>query len=280
VIGAGPPSVYLALLRAQLSAQLVFTAQGELTFDAHGAFERSATLRAGLRRMLRQADVVTACSAYVLRDLERFGQVRGPTYVIANGVELSDFPLVCSPSEGGGYVLAVGRLVPQKGFDTLLEAFVADGLKRWTLLFAGDGIDRHKLEARARELGLAARVRFLGSVDRSQLAELLRGAHAFAFPSRGEGFGIALLEAMAAGVPAVATTAGGVPEFARDGENALLVPPDNPAALAQALERLTTDLQLRERIVLGGKKTAAEFAWTVIASRYEQVYLPAGGRIR
>lgn len=79
VIGAGPPSVYLATFHAWLGARLVFTAQGELTFDAHGVFERSATLRAGLRRVLREADAVTACSAFVMRDLEDVQKIRVPS---------------------------------------------------------------------------------------------------------------------------------------------------------------------------------------------------------
>ena len=106
---------------------------------------------------------------------------------------------------------------------------------------------------------------------------LMRGAHAFAFPSRGEPFGIALLEAMAAGVPAVATAAGGVPEFATDEINALLVPPDDIGALTSALERIACDVQLRLRLVAEGMRTAGELAWSRIAQLYEAVYLEAQG---
>jgi glycosyltransferase involved in cell wall biosynthesis len=82
---------------------------------------------------------------------------------------------------------------------------------------------------------------------------------------------------MAAGVPAVATAAGGVPEFARDGENALLVPSDDPKSLAEALAWLIADTQLRERLSRGGRKTAADLAWSEIAYRYEQIYIAIGG---
>lgn len=274
VIGAGPPAVYLAMLRARLQARLVFTAQGELTFDAQGVFERSASLRAGLRRMLRHADAVTACSAYVMRDLEAFGEIRCPAYVVPNGVDPDDFATAPSaPEEVEGYVLGVGRLAPQKGFDVLLEAFASDVLTDSTLVLAGEGMERQKLEARAAELGVVSRVRFLGSVERARLPQLFRGASVFAFPSRGEAFGIALLEAMAAGVPAVAAAAGGIPEFVRDGQNALLVPPDDAPALAEAIARLASDAELRKRLTVGGRKTARELTWRRIADRYESIYL-------
>jgi glycogen(starch) synthase len=273
VIGAGPPSVYLATFHGVLRARLLFTAQGELTFDPHGVFQHSATLRAGLRLVLREAHAVTACSAFVMRDIEGIETIRSPSYVIPNGVEPSEFVDASSEEDLGSYILGVGRLVPQKGFDLLVDALAFGVLSDLNLVLAGDGFERTRLEGRAAELGLRSRVRFLGSVDRSRLARLLRGARVFAFPSRGEPFGIALLEAMAAGVPAVATAAGGVPEFARDGENALLVQPESAEALATAIARVAADEPLRNRISVGGRKTAAELTWSRIAARYEAVYL-------
>jgi glycogen(starch) synthase len=272
VVGAGPQSVYIAGLGAVIGAKVVFTAQGELTFDAHGVFESSASLRAGLRRMLRNADAVTACSAFVLRDLERFENVGGASQVIPNGVDPDEFADAVPERGFGAYVLAVGRLVPQKGFDVLVTAFASESLSALNLVIAGGGFEQTRLEALASELGISSRVHIVGSVDRSRLAQLLRGAQAFAFPSRGEAFGIALLEAMAAGVASVAAAAGGVPELARDGENALVVQPDDAEALASALARLTRDERVRRRLIAGGRATAAELAWTRVAGQYEDVY--------
>ena len=82
VVGAGPQSAYLALVARPLGSALVFTGQGELTFDAANIFARSVSLRAGLRRMLRTADAVTACSAFVLRDLHAFGGEHAPSQVV------------------------------------------------------------------------------------------------------------------------------------------------------------------------------------------------------
>src|SRR5919204_2731654 len=141
VIGAGPPSAYVAALHAWLRPPLVFTAQGELTFDAYGVFARSATLLAGLRRILRRADTVTACSAFVMRDLEKLEEIRGPSYVIPNGVEPRDFESVDPDEDFDPYVLGLGRLVPQKGFDLLIDAFAAEEFAEFNLVLAGDGFE-------------------------------------------------------------------------------------------------------------------------------------------
>ena len=275
-IGAGPQAAYVAVLRPLLRARLVFTAQGELTFDAQDVFARSTSLRGGLRRILRAADAVTACSAYVLRDLTDFAAIRGPSWVVPNGVEPADFAQARPESRERPYVLAVGRLVPQKGLDVLIEAFATSALADLDLVIAGDGPERERLRERAAQLRLAQRVHLAGAVDRAGIASLLAGARAFALPSRGEPFGIALLEAMAAGVPAVATRAGGVPEFARDGENALLVRVDDPQELAAALDRVDMNAEVREALVRGGRATADELRWERIARRYLQIYAAAG----
>lgn len=275
VIGAGPQSVYLALLTHLAGPRLVFTAQGELTFDAEDVFKRSMLLRAGLRRILRAADAVTACSAFVLRDLEGFASIRSAAQVVPNGVNPSEFDDVRPADVDAPYVLAVGRLVPQKGFDVLLDALTDRRLCGLQLVLAGDGPMRAALEEQAHRIGIASNVQFVGSVGRAEVARLLRGASAFAFPSRGEPFGIALLEAMAAGVPAVATNAGGIPEFATDGENALLVDPGRSSPLADAIARLWRDEELRSRLALAGEETARGLSWERISRRYEDIYAAA-----
>ena len=275
VIGAGPQSVYLSVLARLSGAPVVFTAQGELTFDAQRVFDRSITLRAGLRRILRIADAVTACSEFVLRDLLSFGDLRSRPVIVPNGVSPSDF---AAPSSDGAlpratpYVLGMGRLVAQKGFDVLIEAAASELLADLNVVLAGEGPERRHLEKRARELGIAHRVSFFGAANRHEVVTLLRGARVFAFPSRGEPFGIALLEAMAAGTPSIATSAGGVVEFAHDGVNALLFPPDDVDRLATGIHRLATEEGLRRQLVRGGIRTADELSWSRIAQRYEQIY--------
>ncbi len=123
VIGAGPQGVYIGALAPLLGTRIVFTAQGELTFDADEVFRHSVVLRSGLRRLLRVADAVTACSEFVLDELEVFRPGVGGV-VVPNGVNPEDFRASGS-REGDPYILGVGRLVPQKGFDVLIRAFAS-----------------------------------------------------------------------------------------------------------------------------------------------------------
>lgn len=271
VVGAGPNAVYAAALQPLLGARIVVTLHGEFRADPHRSFERSSSLRYGLRRLLARADAVTACSRFVLDELQRGGlAARADAEVIPNGVNLDEF----DQGTDEGYVLTAGRLVEQKGLDTLVRAYAAaaPSLGGRKLVLAGDGPERGRLESLAGSLGLNGNVVFLGSVGRDRVAELLRGADVFAFPSRYEAFGVALLEAMAAGVPVVAARAGGIPEFAVDGENALLVPPDDEHALAAALTRLAGDKELAGRLAVGARAQAERHAWETVAARYESVY--------
>jgi glycosyltransferase involved in cell wall biosynthesis len=144
---------------------------------------------------------------------------------------------------GERVVLAVGRLSAEKAHADLLSAFrllpeAAPGVKA-KLLIVGDGPERARLEAAAASHGLSGRVLFIGQV--SDVRPYYAAADALALPSHTEGSPYVLLEAMAAGLPVVATSVGGVPEMVADGESALLVPARDPRAMAAALARVLTD---------------------------------------
>lgn len=149
-----------------------------------------------------------------------------------------------SISEDTLLVGAVGRLHPQKGLSDLLVAIaqVRAQVSPIRLLLVGDGELRSELEAQARLLGLSDIVTFAGI--RMDVPEILAALYVFAFPSLWEGLPLAVLEAMAAGLPVVATRVGGIPEVVEDGVTGLLVPPRAPEALAEAIIAL---LQDRER---------------------------------
>ena len=143
---------------------------------------------------------------------------------------------------------SVGRLSHEKGADVLLEAFglVRLELPECELILVGDGRERPHLEALAAQKGMTGQVRFSG--EREDVPALLKDFDMFVLPSRSEGLPLALLEAMAAGLPIVATAVGGVPEAIADNRTGLLVPPLNPQAMGDAILRLAQDAGLRARL--------------------------------
>jgi glycosyltransferase involved in cell wall biosynthesis len=178
-------------------------------------------------------------------------------------------------------VLCVARLVPEKGVDLLLSAMGAlsqaaqagDALPPLRLLVAGDGPQGEALRAQATQLGLAERVRFLG--HRGDVPALLDLADAVAIPSRAEGLSLFLLEALDAGRPVVAARAGGMIELVKDGEDGLLVPVEDPLALAAALRRLLTDQGLASRLGASARQRGAGFTVAAMLDRTLAVYRTA-----
>ena len=173
-------------------------------------------------------------------------------------------------------VVAVGRMVPKKGFDVLVEAvadLTARGVELELVIAGEDGPDAAKIRRLAAERCPDA-VQFTGPLTQCELLALYRGANVFALACRvdadGDRDGIpnVMVEAMAAGLPVVSTAVSGIPELVRDGENGLLVPPEDPRALASALLRLATDVSLRDRLAAAGRETVAErFDGDVLARR-------------
>jgi glycogen(starch) synthase len=172
----------------------------------------------------------------------------------------------------GFVILFLGRLVPIKGADILLDA-VGAGVEA-TVLVAGDGPMRKALERRARERRVAAR--FLGAVDAARRAELLAACDAAVVPSRvlddgrHEGMPLVVLEAMCAGAPVVASDSGGIREIVRDGETGLLVPAGSTTALAESLARLRAEPSLRARLAAGGRRVAATRTWAAVVPAIEE----------
>jgi glycosyltransferase involved in cell wall biosynthesis len=183
---------------------------------------------------------------------------------------------------GRPLVVGVGRLDPQKGFDVLVEATARmNGWAPPVVVICGEGPARHDLEERIETLGLGGRVRLLG--NRQDAKAIIAAADAFCMPSRWEGSPLALHEALAAGRPVVAAAVGGIPELLTFGQAGLLVPPEDPGALAAAVGRILADQHLARR--LGDRAREAAEAWPDaattarrVADLYEQILgRPLGG---
>ncbi|MEX0745171.1 MAG: glycosyltransferase family 4 protein [Phycisphaeraceae bacterium] len=175
-------------------------------------------------------------------------------HVVHCGVDLALF--AARRHDGpGGRVLFVGRLAAVKGVAVLLEAMaeVVRQCPQAELTLVGDGADRGELERLAGELGVAAHVRFVGYRSPSEVRALLEASDLFVLPSFAEGVPVVLMEAMAAGVPVVATRVAGVSELVEDGVAGRLVHPGDSEALTRAMAALLNDAALRQRMGDAGR---------------------------
>jgi glycosyltransferase involved in cell wall biosynthesis len=168
--------------------------------------------------------------------------------------------------------MSVGNLRPEKGHLVLLEAAraLADSRSPVRIAAVGRGPLETTLRARHRELDLGERFLFLG--QRDDVPQLLAGADAFVLPSHHEGLPVALMEATSVGLPIVATSVGGVPQMLEDEVDALLVPPGDPGALAEAMTRLASDPALRERLGRAAKQRSSMFDITKASGTVGDIY--------
>jgi glycosyltransferase involved in cell wall biosynthesis len=167
----------------------------------------------------------------------------------------------------------VGRLTEQKALTVALEAL--HDVESAQLVLIGDGPERERLARRAAELGVGGRLRFAGALPREQVLRHLAGACAALLPSAWENSPHAVVEALSVGTPVVATAVGGVPEIVRDGENGLLVPPNDAPALAQAMRRVLEDDGLRDRLAAGAVPSVATIGREEIYGRLEAILAEA-----
>jgi glycogen synthase len=230
------------------------------------------------RHIWRGAYRVVANSAD-LRRLALAAAPGTPIDVILNGSTACATMTRARDGSTGLRVLAVSRLIPRKGLDTLILALCKTGREQLSLDIAGAGPDAGPLQRLARSCGVADRVRFHGFVDRAGLSALFANADMFVLASRAESCSMALLEAMAAGLPLVATDVGGNGEIVQHGRNGLLFKVQDVDALASALQTLAADAPLRQRFAAANRALARErFSWQAVARGYEALFSEATAR--
>ncbi len=254
-----------------------------LRYDlVHGdldAFQREHGLRIDLQRRVRDHSLARAahvvCPSESLRRLAiGWGLDPGRVTRLPNPVTA---PTDLEPREElrrrlgleGNTLVFAGRLTPQKSLEVALEALAAtSGIE---LVLIGEGPQRAEIEARATGLP----VRFMGAQPRRAVFEWLRAGDASILTSSWENFPHVVVEALAVGTPVIATAVGGVPEIVRDGENGLLVPPGDPAALTAAIERFFAEPELRERLRTAAPPSVERFAPERIYGELEQILADA-----
>lgn len=200
--------------------------------------------------------------------------------VIPNGVDLKRFQVSLQPEEHGcirkeyGYnekdvvVITASRLVTKNGVDLLIEA-LAKLPEHVKLLIAGVGELEDEQRALAASLKLENRVQFAGLVSHDKLPSLMAASDIFCRPSRSEGMGNAFVEAMAVGLPTIGTKVGGIVDIIRDGENGLLIEPESPVAIADAVKRLLDHPELRAALTQHASQTVQTYDWDKLAARMD-----------
>ena len=226
------------------------------------------------RWIWQRADRVVALS-------ENLGQLACQTYpgleysVIHNGVDTELFHPRPDPVGQPGTVrcIAVARLIERKALRDLLRAFGFLPRGRFQLEIVGSGPDETELRRFASEQGLAETVSFSGAVDHVSIANRYREADLFTLTPANEAFGNVFAEALASGLPIVASRVGGIPEFVEDGVNGVLVRPGDAHAIAQAILRLGNDPVLRTRMRRHNRDTAEhKLSWEAVTDQYLEVY--------
>ena len=258
----------------------------------HGK-EAWGRLRPSVQIGLRKANVILAGSKFTAQQLEGTGlppeRIRVLNYCVSEEVAGSPIDQTAAVSKARknhinerAAILTVARLIVSdayKGIDSLLCVWprVISSVPEACLWVVGEGSDRARLQATAHALDLDSHVRFLGAIDDSELQHLYSEAKALALPSRfrlrpdpqGEGFGLVFIEAGASGLPVIAGRGGGTEDAVEHGKTGLLVDPDDPKELEDAIVRLLTDQDEARRMGEEGRRRAeTEFSYPVFAERF------------
>ena len=220
-----------------------------------------------LRLIWKNASAIVA-NSNGLRDLALKFDSRFEIPIIPNGVDL-DLYKTGAHENTSPRLFSAGRIVHQKGLDLALRAL--SGLKDldWEWRIAGDGPQSDFLKLLAHELGIADRVHFLGWQSRGQLIGHYQWSNLFLFPSRHEGMPNAVLEAMASGLPVIASRIAGSEELVVDGETGFLFPSEDVDLLRVALKRLLTDASLRQGMgAASRRRVELHYSWQGVAGQY------------
>jgi glycosyltransferase involved in cell wall biosynthesis len=272
-----PQMFYFAILRLLCSWKLIVTLLGN---DVHDLPSAGVLDRLMVRLLLKKADNVVGVSRSLLDELKStFPDLSICDSVIPTGVPLEQFDdsrrrgISCMLP--GDYILTVGQLIHRKGIDVLIKALAIaqDQGALMDLVIVGEGEERNSLSSLAQETGLAKHIFFVGNQPHEIALKFYKDCLFFVLASRAEGLPLVIVEAMASGKAVIATKIDGIPEIIHDGYSGILVKPEDPEELAQALMKLYHDSELRDRLGSCGRDSVStEYTWQVIAQRYLDVF--------
>ena len=260
------PAIWIAKLRGKVVVINYRGGEAEEFFVR--AFER-------VKPSLKRVDAIIVPSGFLAAIFSKRGFA---THIVPNIVNLERFAAIdMAEKPAAPHLLVARNLEPLYDNTTALRAFVRIRQQHpeARLTIAGSGPEREALEQFARSLNIADAVTFAGRVENAEMPALYRTVHIALNPSLADNMPISILEALASGVPVVSTNVGGVPFLVEHEKTALLVPPGDADAMADACLRILSDTQLTQKLITAGQELVREFAWNQVRGRLFKVYYDA-----
>lgn len=258
----------------------VWTIHGEVSSEASGFANLANALRNAVKKDVPIAIIYVGVKPSILDDLEKYQEIQ--IKHIPTGINLDEFSNISGCREvnrnkfgysKNDFVFGYsGRLSWEKGVDILISTFsqVVKEKPNLQLLIAGDGSERTKLIHMVRNSDLEKNIQFVGEVR--NIVEVLSALDAYVQPSRTEGLPLSILEAMACKLPIIAANVGGIPNLITDGVSGLLIPPEDPFSLAQAMLRLVDSKSMLDKLPKACSEIIGQFDISYIRSQYQAIY--------
>jgi len=222
----------------------------------------------------QQSYFVISCSQG-LRDLALQALPKKEIGVVNNGIDINEFfPDHSKVNPDQFQIVCISRVTPRKGIRFLVQAFkvLAGRYTQIRMIIAGEGNELESLRQLVQGLGIEDKVVFLGAVPHDKVLEHYQKANVFVLPSLNEGMSNTMLEALACGLPIVATDTGGTKELVRDGKNGLIVKMKDSHDLVEKIEKIMLDRELEKRMGVASRLMAEELSWGKVAGQYVDLY--------
>lgn len=270
-------------LSAKSRIPMVLTLQ-EGDSENHLNYRWGGLIALSWKMALRRTDTLTGISNFLIKRAEKNG-FAGKSFLVPNGVDLKVFSQDFSEDvkaemknklnkrEGDIFIVTVGRLTHKNGTDDVIKS-LAKLPKNIKFIIIGKGEEGPKLQKLADSLGVTEQVRFLGFVPYAEIPKYLSVCDVFIRPSRSEGFGNAFIEAMASGLPVIATPVGGIPDFIDDGETGVFCAPDSPQSVYMAIDSVISDNTGKVANMVNKAKIRVieRYNWDYIAPEMKKVF--------
>lgn len=232
---------------------------------------------------LRQTDILTGISTFLIHRAEKNGYSR-ESFLVPNGVDFSIFseeiaePKIeeikrnLNKKENDIFLVTTGRLTHKNAIDDVIRSLtmLPDNI---SFVIIGKGMLGESLQKLAKDLNVKDRVKFLGFVDYNDIPKYLRACDIFIRPSRSEGFGNSFIEAMASGLPVIATPVGGITDFITDKETGFFCTPDNPKSIAVAVKQIISDKKTTISVIRNAYLLVKErYDWNLVSKKMQDVF--------